>query len=136
MLTLILALLQLTCALAHQSGEADLLAKVQHTKAAILTSRTQQAKLDRLAELKHYLATDAERLSERNPAAQRRLRFTVEGLRLYLDYLDPDELAAARCARVRSQLLFSADPRGIGPESLPGEAREALEILSLICPKK
>lgn len=136
MLAVMLCFLQLGFVAAgdpSSDAEQELVARVNAGKAAIVAAPDRSSKIQRLNDLKHYLATAAGKLAARNPAAQRRLRFTVEGLRLYLDYLDSADLACSRCTRIQDQILYSADPRSAKPGFVPGEAQVALDILKAIC---
>ena len=133
MLTLIFTILNACCAFAAVPPEVQLQAHVQQSQTAIRAAHTTGEKLERLDELKNYLNTGAAKLTSSDPVRRRRLRFTVEGLRIYLDYLNKDSTSPAQCATTRNQILYSADPKNSTPAAAPGEARVALDILAAIC---
>lgn len=134
MLALILTLL--CAAPANADLGSELVSAVAQHKSEIAAAKTLPTKLRRLRALKTYLDDAAERLpaATANRDERRQLIIAVETLRVYFSKIDEKRVRAGDCELLRDVILMTADPRNDPPRNVPGEAREALDVLELVCP--
>lgn len=132
MLALILPLMA-AAAQTAPSPEQTVLDHLTACKTALKASRDPDKQTQALDRLKQWLAGDARKLSAAAPGAQRKLRMTLAGLKIYLEPVQVSEAANGHCTRMKDRILDSVDPHQRPPSYLPGEAEEALTIVDLLC---
>lgn len=111
--------------------------KIQAHKSRIAKAKNDEAKFAELEEMKSWLGRVKFQKSTIKDKNERfRLQMTRSGLLAYLGHIDRAAVKAGRCEDMRRSIIYSADPHtsttSIDNESL-GEAREALQILDLLC---
>jgi hypothetical protein len=118
-----------------EDAEDRLYARIQQGKNDIAAAPSLDRKFEALGALRKALDGTSRSPGTREPATRRRVIATSVAMSVYLEKLDETRIREDRCDEIRDEIYLNIDPRRVKPLYLPGEAREALQILDSICVK-
>ena len=107
--------------------------QVQAYEARMAAAKTLNEKLGILRELKVHVSSTLKSEDAHATAANRAARLTLAGLSEYLGEIDDKNFTRARCNEIKDSIFFSFSPESDTPKYVPGEAKVALKVLSILC---
>jgi hypothetical protein len=114
----------------------ELIEKTHEAELGLSTSRTQEARAAALKAFAQYLEGTLQKLPDKNPDEEtRRLRASLWSFKSYVGKIVPGPFDAKNCGESRAAIMLSFSPHSDAPAYVPGEARESLKLLALLCQK-
>lgn len=117
------------------AGE-ELVEKTHEAELNLSTAKTQSVRVAALKAFTRYLEESLQKLPAGNPDDDtRRLRASLWSFKSYTGKIDTHAFDPKSCSQYRAEIMLSFSPHDGAPAYVPGEARETLKLLSLLCQK-
>jgi hypothetical protein len=123
---------------AARLGDAaeELVEKVHEAELGASVGKTKEARVSALQAFEGYLDGALQKLPQKNPDDDtRKLRASLWSFKSYVGKIDLQAFDPKDCAQYRAAIMLGFSPHDAAPKYVPGEARESLKLLSLLCQK-
>jgi len=111
--------------------------KFEKLKTNLAKRKKHTRQIKKIVQFKKYLKESLKQVETQSPE-QTLLFYRLTSLDIYFEQIPSSAFNLKRCPALRARVIFSFSPKNDSPskDEIPQEAKEALDVLTLLCEQK